>query len=51
MRIVARCCDTYEAEDRTESVIDDSTVTDPQSYESAEEKSSESFYYGRIGTA
>ena len=51
MRIVARCCDTYEAEDRTESVIDDSTVTDPQSSESAEEKSSETFYYGRIGTA
>lgn len=51
MRIVARCCDTYEAEDRTESVIDDSTVTDPQSSESTEEKSSETIYYGRIGTA
>ena len=48
MKIVARCCDTYAAEDR---VIDDPAVTDPQSSESTEEKSSETIYYGRIGTA
>ena len=51
MRIVARHCDTYEAEGTTESVIGDPSETDPESSESTDGNSSETIYYGRIGTA
>ncbi|MBR3170924.1 MAG: hypothetical protein IKF22_06690 [Lachnospiraceae bacterium] len=55
MRIVARYCDTYEAEDAMErAALDNGETdgeTDSQSTESGEEEPSETIYYGRIGTA